>query len=197
MAYLTTAQVAKLLMVSPATVRLWVSKGWIHAQVTPGGHRRILERDLELFARERGLVLAPEGETTRILIVDDDEQFATYLTEVLSRQGEHVQVKVAHSGFEAGYLAREFKPNVILLDLMMPTLDGFEVCNTLKKDPGTSHIRIVAMTGYYSTENVQRICDLGAAQCLAKPFEVDELLEAVGLPGGPSRQPGANPVAKG
>ena len=197
MAYITTAQVATLLLVSPATVRLWVSKGWIHAQVTPGGHRRILERDLELFARERGLVLASEAETTRILIVDDDEQFATYLTEVLSRQGEHIEVKVAHTGFEAGYLAREFKPNVILLDLMMPTLDGFEVCNILKRDPGTSHIRIVAMTGYYSTENVERICSLGASQCLAKPFEVNELLDAVGLPGGRPQQPQAKPAAKG
>lgn len=182
MAYLTTAQVAKLLMVSPATVRLWVGKGWIQAQVTPGGHRRIMKRDVERFARERGLVLATESESTRILIVDDDEQFSHYLSEVLSRQGDDIEVSVAHTGFEAGYQAREFKPEVILLDLMMPTLDGFEVCKILKMDRRTSHIRVVAMTGYYSHENVQRILDLGAAQCLSKPFEVDELLEAVGLP---------------
>ena len=92
-----------------------------------------------------------------------------------------VEIALAHSGFEAGYLAREFTPEVILLDLMMPTLDGFEVCEALKKDPATSHIRVVAMTGYHSEENVRRIMELGAAVCLAKPFEVEELLKAIGL----------------
>jgi len=187
MTYLTTAQVAKLLMVSPASVRLWISKGWINAQVTPGGHRRILRRDVEQFARQRGLALATDRDALRILVVDDDTQFAEYLREVLSRFGDQVEVAVANTGFEAGYLAREFKPEVMLLDLMMPTLDGFDVCQRLKNDPVTSHIKIVAMTGYYSEDNVQRILALGATQCLAKPFETDELLGAVGLAGAPEQ----------
>lgn len=185
MAYLTTAQVAKLLMVSPASVRLWISKGWLNAQVTPGGHRRILRRDVENFARDRGLILSDMQSGTRVLIVDDEVQFAQYLKEVLERWGETIEVAVAHSGFEAGYLAHEFSPEVILLDLMMPTLDGFEVCSALKQDPQTRNIRVIAMTGYGSEDNVRRIISLGAERCLSKPFEVEDLLEALGL----SRRP--------
>lgn len=188
MSYLTTAQVAKLLMVSPASVRLWISKGWINAQVTPGGHRRILRRDVERFARERGLVLADDAEALRILIVDDDEQFAGYLAEVLGKLGDSVEVMVAHSGFEAGYQAREFEPSVILLDLMMPTVDGFEVCRLLKEDDRTRNIRVIAMTGFHSEENERRILELGASHCLAKPFEVEELLEVLGLSSEPTRR---------
>ena len=183
MTYLTTAQVARLLMVSPASVRLWIGKGWINAQVTPGGHRRILRRDVEQFARERGLVLADDAQAMRILIIDDDEQFAGYLSEVLRRHGESVEVAVAHSGFEAGYLAREFEPEVILLDLMMPTMDGFDVCRMLKQDPKTSHIKIIAMTGFHTDENERRILELGASRCLSKPFEVDELMKVLSLTG--------------
>lgn len=183
MTYLTTAQVARLLMVSPASVRLWITKGWINAQVTPGGHRRILRRDVEHFARERGLHLADDAEALRILIIDDDEQFTGYLVEVLSQLGDSVEVAVAHSGFEAGYRAREFNPEVILLDLMMPTIDGFDVCRMLKQDPGTSHIKIIAMTGFHTEENERRILELGAAHCLPKPFEVEALLKLLGLPG--------------
>ena len=186
--YLTTAQVAELLMVSPATVRLWITKGWINAGVTPGGHRRILRRDVERFAREQGLVLTNGTDALRVLVVDDDKQFAGYLKEVLSGFGDELEVAVAHSGFEAGFLAREFNPDVILLDLMMPSLDGFEVCEMLKRDPQTRHIRIVAMTGYYSEDNVRRIIEMGASQCLAKPFEVEELLDAIGVTGSPHRK---------
>ena len=64
---------------------------------------------------------------------------------------------------------------------MMPNLDGFAVCERLKQDPQTKHIRVVAMTGFYSKENVDRIIALGAMECLAKPFEVHDLLRAIGL----------------
>ena len=183
--YLTTAQAAKLLMVSSGSVRGWIGNGLLDAQLTPGGHRRILRRDLERFAHERGLALASDrSEHPRILIVEDDEQFAEYLRRLLTRLPEPVDVSVAHSGFEAGFLARDPTPDVILLDLMMPTLDGFEVCAMLKHDAKTRNIRIVAMTGHYSDENVSKIMTLGAAECLAKPFEVEGLLRAIGLRGG-------------
>jgi excisionase family DNA binding protein len=183
--YLTTAQAARLLMVSPGSVRVWIGNGLLDAQVTPGGHRRILRADLERFARERGMALAAAGPTDRfrILIVEDDEQFAEYLRKLLTRLSESIEVYVATSGFEAGFLARDMRPNVILLDLMMPTLDGFQVCERIKRDPQTRSIRIIAMTGYYSEENVNRILALGASECLSKPFEVEDLLRAIGLQG--------------
>ncbi|MCK5092197.1 MAG: response regulator, partial [Gammaproteobacteria bacterium] len=72
-------------------------------------------------------------------------------------------------------------PNIVLLDLMMPGLDGFEVCRQLKDNPATSAIRVIAMTGYRTEENVKRIIEAGAEECLVKPIEQDSLLELIGI----------------
>lgn len=179
---LTPNEVADLLMVSPATVRQWAAKGQIKALTTPGGHRRFRMTDIRLFAEQRGISLNIEPENfMNILIVDDDIQFSGYLAELVPTIDERISVKVANDGFEAGKLVHLFNPNLILLDLMMPTLDGFETCRSIKADPQTSNIRIIAMTGYGSEENVERILKLGADVCLAKPIDEAELEKYIKL----------------
>ncbi|HHJ17414.1 MAG TPA: response regulator [Gammaproteobacteria bacterium] len=181
--WLTPNDVARLLMVSPVTVRQWAQKGGLHALTTPGGHRRFLRHDVERFARERGISLQPpEGDALRILIVDDDRQLAGYLVELLDSQATEISTEVSHNGFDAGIKVQTFQPHILLLDLMMPGLDGFEVCQRMQQDPSTQAVRIIAMTGYYTPENVQRILAAGAEVCLAKPVPDDKLLEAIGLP---------------
>jgi excisionase family DNA binding protein len=181
--YLTPSEVAKLLLVAPVTVRQWAHKGWLRAERTAGGHRRYLKQEVERFARERGLTLHQENEESglRLLVVDDDAQFAGYLQELLKEQPGVAKVLIAGNGFEAGILTYKFHPHVVLLDLMMPGLDGFAVCRQIKQDPTTRRIRVIAMTGYATGENRQRILEAGAEQCLAKPFESQQLLEAIGL----------------
>jgi len=183
--YLTPNDVATLLMVSPVTVRQWAQKGGLSALTTPGGHRRFLRHDVERFARERGIALQPPaGDSLRILIVDDDKQLAGYLVELFANREEAVSTQTAHDGFEAGAKVQTFQPHIMLLDLMMPGLDGFGVCHQMQEDPNTKAVRIIAMTGYHTTGNVQRILAAGAEVCLPKPFPNDELLEAIGLPAG-------------
>jgi excisionase family DNA binding protein len=180
--YLTPNEVAEMLMVSPVTVRQWAKKGELKALNTPGGHRRFMRRDIERFARDRGLALQPaEGDRTRVLIVDDDEQIRGYLVELLAECSGDVTVETARDGFEAGQKVNTFQPHVLLLDLMMPGLNGFEVCRFLKEQPATKAIRIVAMTGYATKENVDLILSAGAERCVAKPLDPDALLEALGL----------------
>jgi CheY-like chemotaxis protein len=116
-----------------------------------------------------------------VLIVDDDEQIRQYLTTLLAKEAPTVATAVAENGFEAGLKVKSFQPNVVLLDLMMPELNGFQVCTMLKNDPTTKHIRVVAMTGYPSPENVQRILAAGAQACLTKPLDVPALMTALGI----------------
>lgn len=183
--YLAPNEVARLLMVSPVTVRQWAQKGSLAALTTPGGHRRFLRHDVERFARERGIALQPpEGDSLRVLIVDDDKPLAGYLVELLANQEEPISTQTAHDGFEAGAKVQTFQPHVMLLDLMMPGLDGFGVCRQMQQDPNTKAVRIIAMTGYYTAGNVQRILAAGAEVCLPKPLPRDELLEAIGLSAG-------------
>jgi len=179
---LTPNQAAKMLMVSPATVRQWAAKGHIKALTTPGGHRRFKISDIESFARHQGITLYVDtDDTVSILIVDDDTQFSGYLAELIPSFDSRITVEVANDGFDAGKLVHIFKPDMILLDLMMPTLDGFETCRSIKEDPETENIRIIGMTGYGSEENIKRIKELGAETCLTKPMDEEKLEHYVGL----------------
>jgi excisionase family DNA binding protein len=177
---LTPAEVAALLHVSPVTVRNWASRGELEALVTPGGHRRFSRAAVERFAAARGMVLRfPGGGPMRVLIVDDDKILAGLLDEVLREAGAATQV--AGNGFEAGLALLSFRPAVVLLDIMMPGLDGFAVCTRIKADPATRDIRVIAMTGYPTSDNVARIREAGAELCLAKPFDLDALTALLGL----------------
>jgi len=169
-------------MVSPITVRQWAQKGWLEAQVTPGGHRRFMWRHVEQFARERGLALYyGEDSTLKILVVDEDVQFSAFLTEAIRTLDESIVVGVARSGFEAGQKVRSFSPHAMLLDLMMPGLDGFAVCRQMKEDPVTKGIDIVAVTGFHTPENEERIITAGARACLAKPVDLSMLAKILGI----------------
>lgn len=180
--FLTPGQVAKLLMVSPAALRIWAEKGKIKALTTPGGHRRFLQSEVNRFATERGLTIHDKGKKKlSILIVDDDIQFASFLNRLLKKHSDLVDVAVANNGFNAGIKVNELKPDVILLDLMMPGLDGFDVCQKIKTSKLTSHTRVIAMTGFPSAANVERILSLGAEICFSKPIDSKELLNQIGI----------------
>ena len=179
-AYMTPNEVAELLMVSPVTVRQWAQKKWIHAVTTAGGHRRFLRHDVEQFARDRGMELASDG-PQRVLVVDDNRSFARYLADLLANQTDPVDTQTAHDGFDAGRKVLQFAPDIVLLDLKMPGMDGFSVCQQLKQDDITKHIRVIAMTGYYTPDNETKILEAGAEACLAKPFDKAVLLAVMGL----------------
>lgn len=176
--YYTPNEVAQLFMVSPVTVRQWAQKGLLTAALTAGGHRRFLHQELIRFAHERGLTLNWPGQgQTKILIVEDDEQVAGFLYEFLQGRPGIEAVDIAESGFEAGRMVQSFNPSLVLLDLMMPGMDGFAVCKNLKADPMTRGIRVLAMTGYPTADNIERIMDAGAEVCLAKPIDTVRLME--------------------
>ena len=179
--FLTPNEAASLLMVSPITIRQWAQKGILEAQTTAGGHRRFSRHVVERFARERGIDLP--GNDDRLLIVDDNRQFNHYLQALFSAQVDHIEIFSAYDGFEAGRLVQQHKPDVVLLDVMMPGIDGIEVCRSLKSDPETAHIRVVAMTGYHSPELENKMLAAGAQVLLRKPFSSEEVLRECGFSG--------------
>lgn len=187
--YLTPTDVAAMLMVSPITVRQWAARGLLKAELTPGGHRRFRLSEVERFARLRGVDVAPTepSTATRVLVVDDDPQALRFITELLSLCPE-LQTACAHDGFNAGKMVQSFRPDVLLLDLYMPALDGFAVCRQLKQEPATRELRIITMTGNASPENLSRSLAVGAEACLGKPLDTHRLLELLtGHPAGMHR----------
>lgn len=108
--------------------------------------------------------------------VDDDVQLTAFISELIATELPDAELAVAHDGFEAGIQVAHSRPDLVLLDLMMPGLNGFAVCEYLKTNAATSAVRVVAMTGFPTEENTDRILSLGAEACLVKPFDQDDLL---------------------
>src|SRR5690606_33860023 len=177
--FLTPNEVASLLMVSPITVRQWAQKGLLEAQTTAGGHRRFSREVIEAFARQRGIQLP--GSQQRLLIVDDNRELNAYLAALFGTHVPDLEISSAYDGFDAGRQVQARKPTVVLLDIMMPGIDGIEVCRSLKEDPETAGIRVVAMTGYYTPELEKKILAAGAAVLLKKPFSSEEVLRECGF----------------
>jgi excisionase family DNA binding protein len=181
--HLTPNEVAELLMVNPVTVRQWAARGLLRSLTTPGGHRRFLLSDVEEFARSRGAtpVARNSGRPDRILIVDDDPNVGRLIAGLIQERDARVETEIARDGFEAGLKVESFRPHALVLDLMMPGMDGFEVCRRLRARPTLNHIRIVAVTGFASPENVDRVLAAGADACLPKPLDSERLLLELGL----------------
>ena len=172
-------QAAKFCAMSRGSIWKYVKSGELKASLTPGGQYRILKKNLESFVREKGMypLASYQPAEKKILIVDDDPLIQDILNEMLSTH--KYETEVASSGFEAGAKVVRFKPGLIILDLIMPEMSGFEVCKLIKGDPATSHIKILAITGYDTEENREKIMAAGADRYMKKPLVMNTLLQHV------------------
>ncbi|MDC0667427.1 response regulator [Nannocystis radixulma] len=177
----STHDVARICCVTPTTVIRWIEDGLIPAFKTVGGHRRVRREDLERVCQERGIPFTvPTGdEVGRLLVIDDEPVVLDLVRDVLKDLSHQFDVEVARDAFDAGRLVATFRPQLIFLDLMMPGVDGFEVCSRLKRDASTMHTEIIAITGYYTEANMERILAAGASACLKKPLDVAEVRRRV------------------
>ena len=115
----------------------------------------------------------------RILIVEDDEVLADSL--IRAMVGVGYATDHAGDGERALSMLLDGCYDLVILDINLPRLDGFAVCRALKQDPATRHIRVLAMTGYPTAANIERIMDAGAEVCLEKPIDTVRLLELMQL----------------
>lgn len=173
---LTPKEAATQLGVAPVTIRLWAQENKLPFTTTPGGHRRFRQKDIDEFISQHMNTQSPK---LSVLIVDDNEPHAEFLSEYIGQLDAGINTAIALDGFEAGQLIYESKPDLILLDLIMPGMDGYSVCRRIKNNPTTANIRVIAMTGFSTQENMQNILDAGAERCLSKPFSTETLREII------------------
>ena len=112
-----------------------------------------------------------------VLIIEDEKLIIVSTQMVLEASG--FQVQSAMNGEEGISKARQLKPDLILLDIMMPGIDGWETLTRLKRDPETSGIPVVIFTAREHSRGHQKSAEMGAADYFRKPFEPDELIELV------------------
>lgn len=178
---LSTFTIARMLHVDPGSVANWIDQNLLKAHRTPGGHRRVAADDLVSFLREHKMPIPPELDIvpSRVVIVDDEPAITQLIAWAIKAAMPACEVVEAHDGFRAGTIVATLKPNVVILDLRMPGMDGYEVCKLIKTQESTKQADVLAMTAYPSPENVQKIIDCGARVCMAKPLNMEALLTEI------------------
>jgi len=181
--FLSTGDIANYCEVTSAAVLKWIDSGKLPVFTTPGGHYRVLRTDFRDFIARHGMFI-DEGffgksqGRKRILIVDDEPAVVAFIEEALRLEGDY-DLATAYDGFEAGHQLAIFKPDLIVLDIMLPGMDGFEICRRLKTDPAMSHVKVLAVTGFATEENIEKILGYGADDFLAKPLKLADLKKKV------------------
>ncbi len=174
----TTFEAAKICHVTHHSIKNWIKQGLIKASRTPGGHYRILEDDLDAFREEYDMFPRDKGAVKkRVMIVDDDPDALSLMEKILTDEGVDL-IKVSNAT-EVGLKAAQLTPDLILLDFLMPEINGFDVCKALRDNELTRSIPIMAVTCLTKEQDIEKIFECGADEYLAKPFKVDDLLEKV------------------
>lgn len=179
---LTTGEIAELCHVHLRTVLQWVHDGKLKAYRTPGNHSRVQVPDFIDFLKQFNMPipdsLSSRGSTRKILIVDDDANMVSSLKRLLKKDPSF-EVDVAYDGFEAGIKLLLFKPDVIILDMRMPGMNGYEVAQKVKRSPNCLHTAIIGVSAYFEEADKKRLLDIGVDACIDKPFNSDALLDQV------------------
>ena len=174
----TTFEAAKICHVTHHSIKNWIKQGLIKASRTPGGHYRILERDLDSFREEYDMFPREKGSTKkRVMVVDDDPEALALIERILTDEGFEL-IKVSNAT-EVGLKTAQLSPDLILLDFLMPEINGFEVCKALRDNELTRGTPIMAVTCLTKEKDIERIFACGADEYLAKPFKVDDLVGKV------------------
>ncbi len=193
----TTFEVSKICGVVHSTISKWVDNGRLRAYRTVGGHRRIQKEDLLHFLNEHQIPV-PEDmlkvhknrdariadtivvERKKILIVEDNRVAISILLGTLTKSFPQYDFLTASDGFEAGKLISRYSPCLILLDLFLPGIDGFEVLQGIRQDPLISGTKIIAMTASHFPDTARKLEDCGGVEgFLTKPFEPQIVIDKV------------------
>ena len=172
----TTGEAAEICKVSQQTIIRCFDAGRLEGFRVPGSRfRRIPRQSLVKFMQENKIPLdAIESGKRKVLIVDDDAEIVELIVDVLRRDGRF-ESETASSGYEAGIATQRFRPELILLDYMLPDVNGNVVCQTIRKNPEFESIRIIIVSGVVKQDEIAQLLKSGAQDFIRKPFDVVEL----------------------
>ncbi len=174
-------EVANICGVVNQTAINWIRKGHLKAFKTPGGQYRVYSEDLLNFMKSRNMRIPQELEqgSHTLLIVDDDKGLNNVLAKFIEKKFEGFEIFQAFDGFEAGTLLAEKKPDIIFLDLNLPGVDGFSLCNKVKSSDAFGKPVVFVMTSLSDEESEKRVRDMGIEEFFRKPLTLPEIAEAM------------------
>lgn len=176
----TTGEAAKICKVSQQTIIRCFDNGTLKGFRVPGSRFRRIPRDqLFSFMKDNGIPTdALESGKKKMLIVDDDQDLVDLLVDAFSRDGRF-EIRTANNGFDAGMQVKEFRPDAVILDVMLPDINGREVCQRVRSDKTLDTVKIICISGMVEQDRIADLRAAGANDFMQKPFTTDKLVERV------------------
>ena len=174
----TTGEAAEICKVSQQTIIRCFDSGRLQGFRVPGSRfRRIPRAELLRFMKTNEIPTdALESTTKRVLVVDDDDQIVELFRDVLGHD-ERFELKTAATGYDAGMLTEQFRPHLILLDYMLPDINGNLVCERIKANPDLADTKVLFVSGVVTQEEIGRLTGkAGADGFVKKPFDIEKLV---------------------
>jgi len=176
----TTGEAAKICKVSQQTIIRCFDSGQLKGFRVPGSRFRRIPRDvLYKFMKENGIPTdALESGKRKAVVVDDDEELVELIKDALEADGRF-EVRVANNGFDAGMIVKEYRPDIIVLDVMLPDINGKEVCQRIRSDATLDDCQIICISGMVEADRIGELKESGANDFVQKPFEVEHLIDSI------------------
>ena len=172
----TTHDIAEFCDVYPSSVGHWINGGKLRAHQTAGGHHRVTREDLIDFLHRLKIRLPDElVARRRILVVDDDAEVAKVISRAFSRHSEY-ELETCGDGINALIRIGQQPPDLVILDIVIPKMDGIQVCRVLKSQPQTSGIKILAVSGKRLPFSEKKLVDIKIDGFFRKPLDLNELV---------------------
>lgn len=177
----TTGEAAEVCKVSQQTIIRCFDSGRLQGFRVPGSRfRRIPRTELIRFMRANEIPadVLDGAHGKRMLIVDDDPAIIELLKDAFGKD-ERFELKTAMTGYDAGMLTESFKPHIILLDYMLPDINGNVVCQRIRNNPDLAGTKVIIVSGVVNQIEIDELTRNGANAFMKKPFRIDQLLEKV------------------
>jgi excisionase family DNA binding protein len=178
--FLTTGDVAKYCKVTSNAVKKWISEGKLLAFQSPGGHFRIFKNDFKAFLKATRFPIDPTffgNNEKKVLVVDDDATISELIVALLNEMGSQYVVESAEDGYEALIKLGAFEPDLIIIDVRMPKIDGLEVLKRIKENPHMKYLKILVLTGFL--EEKEKLLEVGVDDFLLKPVKLRFLRQKI------------------
>lgn len=176
----STGEAAQVCGISQQTIIRCFDRGELKGFLVPGSKFRRIPRDSLLrFMKRHNIPLGQlDSAKRKVLIVEDDEQIVRLLLDVLNNDGRF-ETKSTSSGYEAGLLTEKLRPDVLVLDYLLPDINGNLVCQTVRANPDLADTKIIIVSGVIDGKDVERLLSDGADEFIQKPFDVNHLIDRI------------------
>jgi two-component system alkaline phosphatase synthesis response regulator PhoP len=174
--FYTTFEIAEICSVYPTTVINWINQKKIKAHSTPGGHHRVSYEDLISFLKEYNMPIQKEllSEKKKVYIIDDDKIFSAMVSRIFSRNKDLFDIKIFSDGYDALINIGSDIPDLIVVDVIMPIMDGYTFCKKIRDMKNFKNVKIISVSGANLDKDLEEKISKITDGIFKKPIDVDK-----------------------